>query len=369
MNNYCIIMAGGIGSRFWPLSKDNHPKQFLDILGTGKSFIRSTYERFSPVIPDENFLVVTNKAYKQMVLEHLPMLHPDQVLCEPARRNTAPCIAYAAYHIQSRCQDANIVVTPADHLVTNEVEFQRIIRLGFDFLAKNQNALMTIGIKPSRPETGYGYIQVPKMNAECGMWNVECGIVADGNNSTFSNVVKVEMFKEKPDYDTAVKFVAEGNFFWNSGIFLWTLDGIMQAFKQYLPEMVEVFEKGIYNFGTPEEQDFINDHFVDCPNISIDYGVMEKSSDTYIIPADFGWSDIGTWGSLFTHAIKDGDGNAMRGKVVSVDNKNSVINIEEGTEALVEGLEDYLVAYRDHSLLVCKLKDEQQIKVWIEGLK
>ena len=350
MNNYCIIMAGGIGSRFWPLSKDNYPKQFLDILGTGKSFIRSTYERFSPVIPDENFLVVTNKAYKQLVLEHLPMLRPDQVLCEPARRNTAPCIAYAAYRIQSRCHDANIVVTPADHLVTNEVEFQRIIRLGFDFLAKNPNALMTIGIKPSRPETGYGYIQVPKQE-------------------TLPEVVKVEMFKEKPDYDTAVKFVAEGNFFWNSGIFLWTLDGIMQAFKQYLPEMVEVFEKGIYNFGTPEEQDFINDHFVDCPNISIDYGVMEKSPNTFTIPADFGWSDIGTWGSLFTHAKKDENGNAKRGKVVSVDNRNTIINIEEGTEAVVEGLEDYLVAYRDHSLLVCKLKDEQQIKIWIEGLK
>ena len=343
-------MAGGIGSRFWPLSKDNYPKQFLDILGTGKSFIRSTYERFSPVIPDENFLVVTNKAYKQLVLEHLPMLRPDQVLCEPARRNTAPCIAYAAYHIQSRCKDANIVVTPADHLVTNEVEFQRIIRLGFDFLANNPNALMTIGIKPSRPETGYGYIQVPKQEL-------------------LPEVEKVEMFKEKPDYDTAVKFVSEGNYFWNSGIFLWTLEGIMQAFKQYLPEMVEVFEKGIYNFGTPEEQDFINDHFVDCPNISIDYGVMEKSPNTFTIPADFGWSDIGTWGSLFTHAKKDENGNAKRGKVVSVDNRNTIINIEEGTEAVVEGLEDYLVAFRDHSLLVCKLHDEQQIKIWIEGLK
>ena len=166
-----------------------------------------------------------------------------------------------------------------------------------------------------------------------------------------------------------MKFVAEGNYFWNSGIFLWTLDGIMKVFKQYIPEMVEVFEKGIYNFGTPEEQDFINDHFVDCPNISIDYGVMEKSPDTYTIPADFGWSDIGTWGSLFTHANKDEAGNALRGKVVSVDNKNTIINIEEGTEAVVEGLEDYLVAYRDHSLLVCRLHDEQQIKVWIEGLK
>ena len=343
-------MAGGIGSRFWPLSKDNYPKQFLDILGTGKSFIRSTYERFSPVIPDENFLVVTNKAYKQLVLEHLPMLRPDQVLCEPARRNTAPCIAYAAYHIQSRCAEANIVVTPADHLVTNEVEFQRIIRLGFDFLAKQPNALMTIGIKPSRPETGYGYIQVPKEYAECG-------------------IEKVEMFKEKPDYETALKFVTEGNYFWNSGIFLWTLDGIMNAFKQYLPDMVAVFEKGIYNFGTPEEQDFINDHFVDCPNISIDYGVMEKSPNTYTIPADFGWSDIGTWGSLFTHATKDDFGNAKRGKVVAVDTKNTIINIEDGTEAVVQGLEDYLVAYRDHSLLVCKLHDEQQIKIWIEGLK
>ncbi len=349
-NNYCIIMAGGIGSRFWPLSKDNYPKQFLDILGTGKSFIRSTYERFSPVIPDENFLVVTNKAYKQLVLDHLPMLKPDQVLCEPARRNTAPCIAYAAYHIQSCCKEANIVVTPADHLVTNETEFQRIIRLGFDFLTKHQNALMTIGIKPSRPETGYGYIQVPKQDV-------------------LPEVVKVEMFKEKPNYETAVKFVAEGNYFWNSGIFLWTLDGIMQAFKQYLPEMVEVFEKGKHLFGTPKEQDFISEHFVDCPNISIDYGVMEKSPNTYTIPADFGWSDIGTWGSLFTHAKKDNNGNALRGKVVSVDNKNSIINIEEGFEAVVEGLEDYLVAYRDHSLLVCKLHDEQQIKIWIEGLK
>ena len=355
MNNYCIIMAGGIGSRFWPLSKDNYPKQFLDILGTGKSFIQSTYERFSPVIPDENFLVVTNKAYKQLVLEHLPMLHPDQVLCEPARRNTAPCIAYAAYHIQSRCKEANIVVTPADHLVTNEVEFQRIIRLGFDFLAKNQNALMTIGIKPSRPETGYGYIQ--------------CGSRRDEVGSRNEEVVKVEMFKEKPDYETAVKFVSEGNFLWNSGIFLWTLDGIMQAFKQYLPEMVEVFEKGKNDFGTANEQAFIDAHFIESPNISIDYGVMEKSPNTFTIPADFGWSDIGTWGSLFTQAKKDENGNAKHGKVVSVDNKNTIINIEEGTEAVVEGLEDYLVAYRDHSLLVCRLKDEQQIKVWIEGLK
>ena len=353
MKNYCIIMAGGIGSRFWPLSKDNCPKQFLDILGTGKSFIRSTYERFSPVIPDENFLVVTNAAYKRLVLEHLPMLKPDQVLCEPARRNTAPCIAYACYRIQSQCDDANIVVTPSDHLVTNETEFQRIIRLGFDFLAQHQQALMTIGIKPSRPETGYGYIQVEKSEVRCQKSEVE----------------GVTCFKEKPDYDTAVQFLKEGNYFWNSGIFLWTLQGIMDAFKRDLPDMVALFDEGKGKFGTDAEQDFINKKFLDCQNISIDYGIMEKSPDTYTIPADFGWSDIGTWGSLFTHAKKDDNGNALRGKVVSVDNKNTIINVEEGTEAVVEGLEDYLVAYRDHSLLVCKLHDEQQIKIWIEGLK
>ena len=353
MKNYCIIMAGGIGSRFWPLSKDNYPKQFLDILGTGKSFIRSTYERFSHVIPDENFLVVTNAAYKHLVLEHLPMLKPEQVLCEPARRNTAPCIAYACYRIQSQCDDANIVVTPADHLVTNEVEFQRIIRLGFDFLAQHQQALMTIGIKPSRPETGYGYIQVKKAE--------------DRRQKT--EVEKVTCFKEKPDYDTAVRFVSEGNYFWNSGIFLWTMKGIMNAFQRDLPAMVELFDQGKDKFGTSTEQEFINARFLDCQNISIDYGIMEKSPDTYTIPADFGWSDIGTWGSLFTHAKKDEYGNALRGKVVSVDNKNTIVNIEEGTEAVVEGLEDYLVAYRDHSLLVCKLHNEQSIKVWIEGLK
>ncbi len=352
MHNYCIIMAGGIGSRFWPLSKDNYPKQFLDILGTGKSFIRSTYERFSPLIPDANFLVVTNAAYKQLVLEHLPELRPEQVLCEPARRNTAPCIAYACYHIQSHCKDANIVVTPADHLVTNEIEFQRIIKLGFDFLAADghNDNLVTIGIKPSRPETGYGYIQVPK-------------------NEKPAEVVKVDMFKEKPNYDTAVKFVSEGNYFWNSGIFIWTLNGIMKAFNTFLPDMVKLFDEGIGKFGTEQEQAFINKKFLDCQNISIDYGIMEKSPNTYTIPADFGWSDIGTWGSLFTHAHKDENNNAISGKVVSVDNHNTIVNIEKGVEAVVEGLEDYLVAYRDNSLLVCKLKDEQQIKIWIEGLK
>lgn len=351
--NYCIIMAGGIGSRFWPLSKDNYPKQFLDILGTGKSFIQSTFERFLPIVPAENFLVVTNNAYKNLVLEHLPLLKPEQVLCEPMRRNTAPCIAYATYHIMSHCTEANIVVTPADHLVTNEIEFQNIISKGFHFVekAEHSESLLTIGINPSRPETGYGYIQVNKEQP-----------------TTTGQVVKVQSFTEKPNHEKAVQFLAEGNYFWNSGIFIWSLQGIKQALNTYLPEITNVFDQGKEAFGTHNEQAFINDNFGNCPNISIDYGVMEKSPNTFTIPADFGWSDIGTWGSLFTHASKDTNNNACNGKIVTVDTADTIINIEDGTEAVVQGLKNYLVAYRDKSLLICKLDDEQQIKEWITKL-
>lgn len=347
-------MAGGIGSRFWPLSKDNYPKQFLDILGTGKSFIRSTFERFLPVVPAENFLVVTNAAYKHLVLEHLPELKEHQVLCEPMRRNTAPCIAYANYHILSRCSDASVVVTPADHLVTNEVEFQRIISMGFDFVEQpdQQDALLTIGIRPSRPETGYGYIEVSP--------NV-C-------KDLESRVVPMENFKEKPDLPTAKQFLAAGNYFWNSGIFVWSLKGITKAFQSYLPDMVRLFDTGRDKFGTPAEQDFINTIFPDCQNISIDYGVMERSQNRYTIPADFGWSDIGTWGSLFSHARKDENNNAVSGKCVLVDTHESVVNVEQGVSAIVEGLDHCLVAFRDKSLLVCRLDDEQQIKNWVEKL-
>ena len=348
-NRYCIIMAGGIGSRFWPLSKNNYPKQFLDILGTGKSFIRSTFERFLPVVPAENFLVVTNAAYKSLVLEHLPELTPNQVLCEPMRRNTAPCLAYANYRIQSLCPDASIVVTPADHLVTNETEFQRVIRLGMDFVEQlaHTDALLTIGIRPSRPETGYGYIQVT--NAQ-------------------SDICPVESFKEKPNLETAKAYLADGHYYWNSGIFIWSLPGIQQAYRSYLPDMVALFEKGRYLFNTPEEQDFINGMFPQCENISIDYGVMERSQSRYTIPADFGWSDIGTWGSLYEHVQHDDHGNALSGHIVVEDTHNTVVNIQEGYEAVVEGLDHYLVALRDKSLLVCRLDDEQNIKHWIERL-
>ena len=357
MDKYCVIMAGGIGSRFWPLSKNNMPKQFLDILGTGKSFIRATFERFLPLVPASNFVVVTNAAYKQLVLEHLPELKEDQVLCEPMRRNTAPCIAYATYHILSRCPEASIAVTPADHLVTNGIEFCRIVGQGLDFVEQNRQALMTIGIKPSRPETGYGYIEVESKNLK-----------AD------SEIVPVKNFKEKPDLATAKQFVAAGNFFWNSGIFLWSSDAIMSAFRQYLPDMSALFDEGRSMFGTPQEQVFINRQFERCENISIDYGVMERSQSRYTVAADFGWSDIGTWGSLYTHAAHDASGNAISGDechkaILPVDTANSVINIEPGYKAIVQGLDNYLVALRDKSLLVCRLSDEQQIKHWVEKVE
>lgn len=340
-------MAGGIGSRFWPLSKDNCPKQFLDILGTGKSFIRATFERFLPEVPAENFVVVTNAAYKGLVLEHLPELQDNQVLCEPMRRNTAPCIAYATYHILSQCHEAAIAVTPADHLVTNEREFQCVIGQGLDFVEHNREALMTIGIKPSRPETGYGYIEVDEMK---------------------EGIVPVKSFKEKPDLDTAKQFLAAGRYFWNSGIFLWSSDAIMGAFKNHLPDMVTLFDEGKALFGTDREQEFINRQFEHCENISIDYGVMERSKSRYTVAADFGWSDIGTWGSLYTHAAHDDAGNAATGHAVLVDTTASVVNIEKGYEAIVQGMDHCLVALRDHSLLVCRLDDEQQIKHWVEKL-
>lgn len=340
-------MAGGIGSRFWPLSKDNCPKQFLDILGTGKSFIRATFERFLPEVPAKNFVVVTNAAYKGLVLENLPELKESQVLCEPMRRNTAPCIAYATYHILSQCKEAAIAVTPADHLVTNEREFQRVIGEGLDFVERNREALMTIGIKPSRPETGYGYIEVDEIK---------------------EGIVPVASFKEKPDLETAKQFLAAGRYFWNSGIFLWSSDAIMGAFKSYLPDMVTLFDEGKAMFGTDREQEFINRQFERCENISIDYGVMERSKSRYTVAADFGWSDIGTWGSLYTHAAHDEAGNAATGHAVLVDTKASVVNIEKGYEAIVQGMDHCLVALRDHSLLVCRLDDEQQIKHWVEKL-
>lgn len=346
-DNYCVIMAGGIGSRFWPLSTVEQPKQFLDILGSGKSFIRATYERFLGVVPSENFLVVTSARYKDQVLEHLPELYESQVLLEPMRRNTAPCIAYASFRIKELNDNANIVVTPADHLVTNNIEFERIVSLGLDY-ARNNDTLLTIGIRPSRPETGYGYIQL-------------------GAATSTNEIFAVQNFKEKPALDVAKQYVAATDYMWNSGIFIWSTKTILSEFKRQLPNMYANFARGQYN--CESEQTFINNLYPSCQNISIDYGIMECAASRSVIPADFGWSDIGTWGSLYTHLPKDDAQNAAVGaSVVFEESNNCIVNLPKGDRAIVQGLDGYLVAYSDGNLVICQIEDEQEIKNWTEKL-
>ncbi|CDN33107.1 Mannose-1-phosphate guanylyltransferase (GDP) [Mucinivorans hirudinis] len=326
------------------------PKQFLDILGVGKSFIRSTFERFLPIIPPENFLVVTSESYKGLTLEHLPELNESQILCEPLRRNTAPCIAYATYHIKAKCPDANIVVTPSDHLITNEAEFQRIISDGLSFVA-GDSSLLTIGIKPSRPETGYGYIQIDTT-----------GKVGDTD--------KVKTFTEKPNIELAKMLVNSGEFVWNSGIFLWSVKGIVDAFERYLPEIKNRFDEGAQYFATDKESEFINELYPGCPSISIDYGVMEKADNVYVRQADFGWSDVGTWGSLYAYSHKDELGNAVTHNNAILHNcKGNIVNLPQGKVAVVEGLDGYLVVDTDSSLLICKIENEQSIRNYVEDVK
>ncbi|MEG2527773.1 MAG: mannose-1-phosphate guanylyltransferase [Mucinivorans sp.] len=343
-------MAGGVGSRFWPLSKSSLPKQFIDVMGTGRSFIRATYDRFAELVPPENFFVVTSQLYKDLVLEHLPELSADQVLCEPLRRNTAPCIAYATYRIAKRTSQANIVVTPADHLVLDGNEFQKVIRSGFDFVAGNQN-LLTIGIHPSRAETGYGYIQFDQ-EAQQGQ------------------IHKVKTFTEKPNAELAQAFIASGDFLWNSGIFIWSLDGIRSAFEAHLPQIARNFASGNHLYDTPDEQAFIDALYPECENISIDYGVMEKSDKVFVRAGDFGWSDIGTWGSLYQNAEKDATGNVVINDNVQLYNtQNSIISIDKGKVAVVEGLDGYLVVDKGDVLLIARIAQEQSIRNFVDDVK
>ena len=275
-NTFCVIMAGGIGTRFWPMSRKHTPKQFLDILGTGKSFIRATFERFLPLVPVENFMVVTNSAYKDLVLEHIPELDEKQILCEPIRRNTAPCIAYAAYSLKKVNPNATMIVTPSDHLILNEVDFHAIIRECMEYAQQN-DALMTVGIRPSRAETGYGYIQ-------------------KSNNDLIS---RVKCFTEKPHLELAQTFVECGEFFWNSGIFIWTVENVIKAFEQHLPEHHYLFSSIVDDRGSEREEKAIEQVFSECKSISVDYGIMEKADNVYVRCGDFGWSDVGTWGSVY----------------------------------------------------------------------
>ncbi len=352
-NTYCVIMAGGIGSRFWPLSKSNMPKQFLDILGTGRTFIQQTFDRFQTICPNENFYIVTSVDYKELVMSQLPELKENQILLEPLRRNTAPCIAYACYKIQKINPDANIIVAPSDHHIQQEDAFIEVIRKGLEFVSKN-NALLTLGIKPNRPETGYGYIQIES--------NKAIGAV--------ENLHKVKTFTEKPDLELAKIFLESGEFFWNSGIFIWSLKSIMKAFHTHLQSVSELFEKGNKLYGTSDEIPFLNKTYSECQNISIDYGIMEKATNVYVLCSDFGWSDLGTWGSLYENSNKDIQGNVISGKnVMLYGSKGCIVNMPDEKLVVLHGLEGYIVVESEGTLMVCRKEDEQQIRQFVNDVR
>jgi len=347
-NNYLIIMAGGIGSRFWPMSTPEAPKQFLDILGTGRTMIQQTVDRFDGLVPMENIFIVTSKAYKAIINEQLPGIDDHQILLEPCMRNTAPCIAYATYKIHQRNEEANIVVAPSDHLITDESEFKRVIQKGFEFTASN-DSLLTLGIHPHRPEIGYGYIQAGADNEQ--------------------GINKVVAFKEKPDLKTAEDYLSEGNYFWNAGIFLWSSKSILSAFEQYLPQLVEIFKKGETVYYTDDEQVFIDENFPQCENISIDYGIMEHADNIYVMPANFGWSDLGTWGSLWEKREHDDKGNSVVGSDVQLyECENNIVTVPDGRKVVLQGLNDYIVTEANGVFMVCQKTEEQRIKEFQKGV-
>lgn len=345
-------MAGGIGSRFWPMSRNAFPKQFLDILGTGHTLLQQTYNRFLKICPRQNIFIVTNEGYVDLVKQNLPELPVSNILGEPLRRNTAPCVAYAAYKIASKNPDANMVVAPSDHVITKEDAFSEAIQKGLEF-TKSNDALLTLGIKPSRPDTGYGYIQ----------------FVDDGSKET-NNILKVKTFTEKPNLEMAKFFLQTGEFVWNAGIFLWNFKSITEAIKNYLPEMHLIFSEGADKYYTEKEADFIHNAYTQCTNISIDFGVMEKAKNVYVMSADFGWSDLGTYGSLYEHIKHDENENAVVGKnVMLYESKNCIINMPHEKLVVLQGLDDYIVVEAENILLVCKKQDEQHIRQFVNDVK
>jgi len=352
-NNYCIIMAGGVGSRFWPMSRSSHPKQFIDVLGTGETLLQQTVRRFKPVCPPENIFVVTNEMYRDLIKEQIPEMEDHQILCEPARRNTAPAIAFAAYKIATENENANLVVAPSDHVILKEEEFTKDIKMVLKAASEN-DWLMTLGIRPSRPDTGYGYIQYAD----------------DQPFDDEERIHKVKTFTEKPKLELARTFLESGDFLWNSGIFVWSLKSILKAFEEFLPDIDALFREGMDKFNTPEEKDFIVNTFSRCKSISIDYGVMEKASNVYVIASDFGWSDLGTWGSLYDIRRKNDDGNAIIGKnVLTYDTKNCIVNTSDDKVVVLQGLDDYVVVENDTALLVIKKEEEQQIRQIVNDVK
>jgi mannose-1-phosphate guanylyltransferase len=350
-NKYCIIMAGGIGSRFWPMSRSAHPKQFLDILGTGRTLLQLTYDRFLNICPQENIYVVTNENYVGLVKKQLPELATNQVLGEPIRRNTAPCIAYAIYKIEQINAEANIVVAPSDHIITKSDAFTKAINNALDF-TEEVDGLVTLGIQPDRAETGYGYIQFIEESCD------------------IRKICKVKTFTEKPNLDMAKFFLQSGEFLWNAGIFIWKLKTIKSAFQKYLPEIHHIFSDGSKSYNTPSENEFIKKAYALCTNISIDYGIMEKADNVHVLVSDFGWSDLGTWGSLYNHIEKDENANAIVSKkVLSYDTKDCIVNVPENKLVVMQGLEGYIVVESDNILLICKKEDEQQIRHFVNDVR
>lgn len=345
-DNHLVIMAGGVGSRFWPMSTADRPKQFIDVLGVGKTLIQLTNERFSGVIPPCNVWVVTNEKYVSVVQEQLPDIPVDHILSEPCRRNTAPCIAYVSWRIKKENPKANIVVSPSDHIVTNPEEFRRVVTNCLKFTAET-DAIVTLGMKPTRPETGYGYIQADLSTA----------------SARNKEIFRVDQFREKPDLATAIQYTRQSNFFWNAGIFIWSASTIVNAFRIYQPGVARIFENIMDILGTADEQRVIDEVYPECDNISVDYAIMEKAEEIFVCPADFGWSDLGTWGSLLAQTPHDLYGNAIIGENIQLfDSKNCIIHTTEERKVVVQGLDGYIVAEKDDTLLICKLSEEQRIK-------
>ncbi len=339
-------MAGGIGSRFWPMSTPERPKQFVDVLGCGRTLIQLTMDRFVGIVPPENVWIVTSAKYANMVREQLPEVPEANILKEPCRRNTAPCVAYVSWRIKSKNPKANIVVTPSDHIVTNPMEFQRVIKSSLGFVAEN-DAIVTLGMKPTRPDTGYGYIQV------------------DLSTSSARNreIFRVDTFREKPNLAKAKEYIAQNNFFWNAGIFVWNVNTIVNAFRIYASGISDIFEKLLPIYGTAEEQQRIDEEFPKCENISVDYAIMENAEEIFCFPASFGWSDLGTWGALHENTDHDKYGNSLIGDNINLyDTRNCIVHTTDERKVVVQGLDGYIVAEKDDVLLICKLEEEQQIK-------
>lgn len=347
-NYYAVIMAGGVGSRFWPMSTEQFPKQFHDMLGTGSTLIQNTVSRFEKIIPAENILIATNKKYENLVLEQLPKISPKQLLLEPAMRNTAPCILYSAFKIYQENPDGIMVIAPSDHWIEEEPEFLKNIKTAFNFCTEN-DALLTLGIQPTFPNTGYGYIQFENSENE---------------------LKKVKKFTEKPNFEIAVQFLESGDYLWNAGIFVWSVKSILKAFKTHLPEMYALFSKGESNYNTPLEKQFIETNYAFSENISIDFGIMEKASNVFVLPVNFKWNDLGTWSSLYSELKKDLSQNAtLGGNVIYIDSANNIVKTQSKKRVVIQGLNDYIVVEKEDVILICPKNKEQEIKQITSAVK